>query len=83
MPDTKISGGTPYTIGMSLGEPVQGGLQAGVTLVSEAQANSPAAKAGIASGDVIVSVDGASVGDGASWRAKSVRWHRAPRSSSV
>jgi serine protease Do len=32
-------------------------------LVSEPQANSPAAKAGIASGDVIISVDGASVGD--------------------
>ena len=30
MPDTEISGGTPYTSGMSLGEPVQGGLQAGV-----------------------------------------------------
>jgi serine protease Do len=32
-------------------------------LVSEPQANSPAAKAGIASGDVIISVDGASVRD--------------------
>ena len=32
-------------------------------LVSEPQADSPAAKAGIASGDVIISVDGASVGD--------------------
>ena len=27
---TGCSGGTPYTSGMSLGEPVQGGLQAGV-----------------------------------------------------
>jgi serine protease Do len=32
-------------------------------LVSEPQANIPASKAGIASGDVIISVDGASVGD--------------------
>jgi serine protease Do len=32
-------------------------------LVSEPQANSPAAKAGIESGDVIVSVDGASIAD--------------------
>ena len=32
-------------------------------LVSEPQANSPAVKAGIASGDVIISVDGASVSD--------------------
>ena len=52
-------------------------------LVSEPQPDSPAVKAGIQSGDVITSVDGARSTMRASWRAGSAPWRRARRSSSA
>ena len=51
-------------------------------LVSEPQPDSPAVKAGIQSGDVITSVDGAASTTRASWRAASAPWRQAPPSSS-
>ena len=58
--------------------------QATGALVAEPQTDSPAAKAGIQSGDVITSVNGtAGQGCARAWRARSARWRRVRRSSSA